>query len=248
MPVQLDERFFQQLVMFLQQTDNKLNFIKTMLLKQNAQNLNILFDTVYETNMWGNGSGSGSKEELLHGYVMFVQDFLRKHEIRTIADVGCGDWQFSKNIDWGGASYTGYDVASVVINANNARYAKENVHFVHYNGDFAQIQSADLLICKDVLQHLPNAKIHDFIAILPKFRYALIANDISERVNADILPTQYRALDLRQPPFNLVLEVVHLIKRMPREPNIAVMLYDNKAAHSAPPPRTRDNASSIMTP
>ncbi len=239
MPVQLDERFFQQLVMFLQQTNSKLDFIKTMLLKQNAQNLNMLFDTVYETNMWGNGSGSGSKEGLLRGYMMFLQDFLRKHEIHTIADVGCGDWQFSKNIDWGHASYTGYDVASFVINANNARYAKENINFVHYNGDFAQIQPADLLICKDVLQHLPNAKIHDFIAILPKFTYALIANDISEHVNADILPTQYRALDLRKPPFELPLEVVYCIERMPREPNIAVMLYDNKTTHSAPPPARR---------
>lgn len=237
MPVQLDERFFQQLIMFLQQTDSKLNFIKTMLLKQNAENLNMLFDTVYETNMWGNGSGSGSKEELLRGYVAFVQDFVRTHNIHTIADVGCGDWQFSKNIDWGAASYTGYDVASFVIRQNRERYAKENINFVHYDGDFAQIQSADLLICKDVLQHLPNAKIHDFIAILPKFRYALIANDIGERVNADILPTQYRALDLRQPPFCLALDIAYLIKRMPREPDIAVMLYDSKAANSAPPPR-----------
>ena len=46
-----------------------------MLLKNS--NINNIFDTIYETNAWGNGSGSGSKESLNVEYVSFLQDFLK---------------------------------------------------------------------------------------------------------------------------------------------------------------------------
>ncbi len=209
----------------------QLNFIQTLLLKNSS--LNAIFDSIYETNLWGNGSGSGSKETLNQGYVAFLQNFMRESLISSLVDVGCGDWQFSKNIDFSNIYYTGYDVASFVINANNAKYAKDNITFEHYDGDFSQIKSADLLLCKDVLQHLPTSKIHEFISILPKFKYALITNDIANKQianfeNKQIAPGQYRPLDLRKAPFNLNLEPVFMIKRMPAEPDICVMLYKNE--------------------
>lgn len=225
-----------------------INFIKTFLIKKNQDDLNTLFDVVYETNMWEFGSGVGSLESATRGYVAFLQEFFKSHNIKSIADVGCGDWQFSKNLNFniesnalntggGGNSpakinYTGYDVSSYVIKNNKRLYESENVKFVHYNGDFNEIKPADLLICKDVLQHLPIAKIKEFISILPKFKYALIANDISEVpgliLNGEILPTEFRPIDLRLAPFNQPLELVYTIKRMPEYPDIAVMLYENK--------------------
>ena len=202
-----------------------------MLLKNSS--LNAIFDSIYETNLWGNGSGSGSKESLNQGYIEFLQNFMRENHITSVADVGCGDWQFSKNIDFSGICYTGYDVASFVINANKAKYEKQNIVFKHYSGDFSQIKSADLLLCKDVLQHLSISKIHEFIAILPKFKYALIANDIASQSTAkfennEIASGQYRPLNLTKAPFNLKLKPIFTIKRMPAEPDICVMLYKNE--------------------
>lgn len=163
----------------------------------------------------------------------FLQDFFKTHKIKSIVDCGCGDWQFSKNIDFSGISYKGFDVADFVISQNNAKYKKENVNFFLYNGDFSTLPSADLIICKDVLQHLPNAKIKEFIDNLHKFRFALITNDISgyygdELTNADIMIGGYRALDLRDEPFNLHCNVVHSIVRMPYAPNMLVMLWERQ--------------------
>lgn len=160
----------------------------------------------------------------------FLQDFFKQKHIKSIADVGCGDWQFSQNIDFSGISYTGYDVASFVIERNQKAHAKENVKFVLYDGDFDKIEPADLLICKDVLQHLPNEKIKEFLKILPRFKYALITNDIGERVNEDILASGYRALDITKPPFNLKATKVFSIDRMPQMPDIWVMLWVNEGA------------------
>ncbi|MFC3868125.1 methyltransferase [Helicobacter equorum] len=168
----------------------------------------MLFDIVYETNYWGNGSGSGSSETLCQDYVAFLQNFFTTYNITSIVDAGCGDWQFSKNINFNGIKYQGFDVASFVINANTRAYAKENISFELYDGDFNKLPSADLLLCKDVLQHLPIAKIKEFIGILSKFKYALITNDIGKNNNTEILPTQGRTLDLRQEPFNLECSIV----------------------------------------
>lgn len=205
----------------------EVNFIKTLLLKNS--NINNIFDTIYETNAWGNGSGSGSKESLNVEYVSFLQDFFKKFNIKTISDVGCGDWQFSKNIDFSGISYTGYDVANFVITRNLKNFWAHNINFICYDGDFDKVKDADLLICKDVLQHLDNDKISHFIANLPRFKYALIANDLldSPSLNAQINTGQYRPLDLRKEPFNLSCEPVFWIKRMPKEPDICVMLWQN---------------------
>lgn len=208
-----------------------MQFIKNLLLKQSANNLNTLFDVVYETNYWGSGSGSGSNENLCRDYVAFLQEFFKAHNITSIVDAGCGDWQFSKNIDFSGITYQGFDVASFVINANTPRYSKDNISFHLYDGDFSKLPSADLLICKDVLQHLPIAKIKEFITILPRFKYALITNDIGTNNNTEILPTQGRTLDLREDPFYLDCSIVFEIQEnCPKSWGIKskpVMLWEN---------------------
>jgi hypothetical protein len=61
-----------------------------------------------------------------------------------------------------------------------------------------------LLICKDVLQHLPNEIIHKFLTILPKFKFALLTNDSSLFTkNPDIEAGSWRLLNLKKYPFNL---------------------------------------------
>ncbi len=114
-----------------------------------------------------------------------------------------------------------------MIEKNIQKYQKENIKFILYDGNFDYIQPADLLICKDVLQHLPNSKILDFLAILPRFKYALIVNDIGDKVNEDILTSDYRAIDITKEPFNLNAKKVFSINRMPSMPDIYVMLWEN---------------------
>ena len=110
-------------------------------------------------------------------------------------------------------------MAEIVIKQNKAQFQKENVRFSLYDGDFSKLPAADLLICKDVLQHLNNARIEEFIHNLPRFKFALLTNDICEpkdkRLNADIVASKYRPLDLRLPPFSLNLKIVHLITPPP---------------------------------
>lgn len=176
-----------------------------------------VFNTIYTRNAWGRGSGAGSHPEVTKEYRDFLQKFIALHNIKTIVDAGCGDWQFTRLLDFSNVQYTGYDVAKYVIDANTKEYASDTVNFVQYDGNFNALNSADLLVCKDVLQHLPNENVHNFVSNLPRFKYALVTNDIpippDRSENIEITPGDWRPLDLRLDPFCINAEEVLVIKK-----------------------------------
>ena len=168
------------------------------------------FNRIYEEGVWGRDvagkgtSGSGSSLEITRDYRAYLEEFIRTQRVRSIVDAGCGDWTFSSAIDWGGASYLGVDVASDVIEANRRKYEKRNVTF--RVGDITEeLPAADLLISKDVLQHLPDALVDKFIRNnlkKGKYKLVLLTNDRGTG-NPDIVPGGYRAIDLAAAPFNV---------------------------------------------
>lgn len=169
--------------------------------------MNTRFDEIYSNNEWKHGSGEGSLDTQTKGYQRFLQQFLMDHNIRTVVDMGCGDWQFSRNIDWAGITYKGYDVAQEVIEANKKNFSTSSISFHHYAGDPAEFDGADLLIVKDVLQHLPNELVQEYLAQFSKFKYALITNctnpiDFND-VNKNTELGGFRYIDIRKPPFNM---------------------------------------------
>ena len=168
------------------------------------------FNGIYSEGIWGRDvtgkgtSGSGSTLEITREYRAYLEDFIRKHRVRSVVDAGCGDWTFSSTIDWGGASYRGVDIASDVIEANRRKYEKRSVTF--QVGDITEeLPAADLLISKDVLQHLPDALVDRFIRNnlkKGKYKWVLLTNDRGSG-NPDIVPGGYRAINLAAAPFNV---------------------------------------------
>lgn len=55
---------------------------------------------------------------------------MKEKQIKSIVDVGCGDWQIMSNIDLTGIQYTGYDASALII-SKNSKFATDNVTFVH---------------------------------------------------------------------------------------------------------------------
>ena len=170
------------------------------------------FSNIYGNGIWGDGSGPGSRPENVRPYTEMLQAFLRQHDIRTIIDCGCGDWQFSRHLDFGTARYIGVDIVPSVIEANRKAFARDGVEF--RCGDFTSIDlpAADLVICKDVLQHLPDANVARFLAQLPKFRFALLTDDVGSNVDrAGTLAAaayHYARVDICSAPFAVSGRVV----------------------------------------
>ena len=176
----------------------------------NQQRLTSTFNRIYAEGTWGKDiagrgtSGTGSTLEITREYRAYVEDFIKKHNVKSVVDAGSGDWSFSSAIDWGNASYLGVDIASDVIAAVRNKHETRTIRF--QVGDITdELPPAELLISKDVLQHLSNELVHKFIRNnlrKGKYKWAILTNDRG-RENRDVASGGYRAIDLAAPPFHV---------------------------------------------
>ena len=131
-----------------------------------------VFGQIYSSGSWGKNdagegySGTGSTVEATVVYRAFLQAFMKTHDVHSVVDAGCGDWEFSRTIDWTGVDYKGYDIVAPVIQKDTKRYAAPNIAFFVANIVEDDLPTADLLVCKNVLQHLPNGDVARFLARL----------------------------------------------------------------------------------
>lgn len=180
-----------------------------------------VFDQIYKENTWGDGKGSGigSEPQAVRPYTEFLQQFLEENQIQSIVDLGCGDWQFSRELDLKGIHYYGIDVAKSVIESNQKIYSSPTTEFSVLSS-YSDLPEADLLICKDMLMHLGRTEVQAIIRdAFPKFANVLITSDVHPyskvgefflkargkwegMFNEDILTGQMTPFDIRMPPYN----------------------------------------------
>lgn len=171
------------------------------------------FESIYKNAAWARNdaglgtSGTGSTLEATYVYRAYLAKFMKDNDIHSVVDAGCGDWEFSRTIDWTGVDYKGFDITRAVVERNKKIYAKPGIEFFH--GDIVEVDlpAADLLVSKHVLQHLPNAAVAKFLEKqVPKYKHVLLTNGIDKNHftgnNGDIKPGDYRTLDVTAPPFN----------------------------------------------
>jgi hypothetical protein len=113
-------------------------------------------------------------------------------------------------MDWSGIFYQGFDVVDTVIVINKDRFASNNITFATMRS-ISDLPNADLVVCKDVLQHLPNRDVIEYLEyFLTHYKYAIVTNDIfpDAYTNLDIPHGAGRALRLDQEPFDRKIAVL----------------------------------------
>jgi SAM-dependent methyltransferase len=163
------------------------------------------FQAIYRERSWGRGSGPGSSPSNTIEYRAFIERFIEANGVTTVTDLGCGDWQFSYLIDWSGKEYLGLDLVPEVIAENRKHFSAPNIRFEEFK-TIDQLPTGDLLIAKEVLQHLPNQMITEYlVAIRKKYRFALFTNSSEPKAlaNKDIAVGEFRPLRLQDEPFKV---------------------------------------------
>lgn len=170
------------------------------------------FTKIYQSAAWGkdsegNGtSGPGSIPNNAIPYLNFLADFLKTHNITSVVDFGCGDFQIGGSIDWGSTHYLGLDVVESVIKRNSEKYGSNSIQFQTLSGSYDTIPAADLLIVKDVLMHLPLSEVHHLVSQFKKFKYIITMHDVDrsgKNQNYEIEAGGFRPLSLKAYPFLL---------------------------------------------
>lgn len=169
-----------------------------------------VFTNIYERSSWGTNnnsfykgsSGGGSNIEYNKTtYIPFVKMFIESNGIKTVIDLGCGDFRCGpliyNDLD---ILYTGYDTYSKVVEYNATQHAAPKYTFRHLDicNKKEEIGKADLCILKDVIQHWPLKDIYEFLDYLvesKRFKYILITNCyVNAADNTDIAMGEWRSL------------------------------------------------------
>lgn len=177
------------------------------------------FTEIYDKDLWGLATGEWSaprpgeepEAERQARLVALIESLIALNGVRSVVEFGCGYWSYARQIDWSGLEYDGFDVVEDVVASNRREHGRDNIRF-HRIADGVELPKADLLISKDVLQHLPTAHVQYYLAAFSaRFRFMLIGNDVApaDNLNGETHAGGYRALRLELPPFdrpNVVLQ------------------------------------------
>ena len=144
-----------------------------------------VFSDIYARKIWGDGSGGGSGEQA-EPYCKFVSKYITTHKPTRVLDIGSGDGLVARRIHWGAATYIGVDAAQ------------------GFDALTDELPDADLVLCKEVMQHLSNAQVQLLLDRTAHYPRRLFTNTmhLSLGVNTDIETGDTRAVDLALPPFN----------------------------------------------
>jgi SAM-dependent methyltransferase len=162
------------------------------------------FTEVYRNGIWGQPwrSGGGSIGEEAEEYVKLLSEWMKGKPIRRVLDIGAGDGhvigEISKRMP--GIQFEAVDCVPRVVEEAKKRAPSVTWHLSDLL-EYPIPPGFDLILCKDVLHHLPN---NDVAVILEKLRTSgtqclIVADFNGAREENDCARGKYRPLDFTYP-------------------------------------------------
>jgi SAM-dependent methyltransferase len=166
------------------------------------------FREAYGSRTWVSGdgqlslSGQGSETLATRTVVEALPALLAHLGCRRLLDVGCGDWNWMRDVPLP-CDYVGIDIVPEVVDANR-RFERVGVKFEVGDAIAGPLPEADVVLCREVLFHL---SFRDGLAALANIRAAgrwlLTTSDTEIWYNSDIGTGDYRRINLQRAPYRL---------------------------------------------
>jgi SAM-dependent methyltransferase len=145
------------------------------------------FEEIYHKGGWdGQGSGPGSTESFTREFRGVLEGLLREKGIKSMFDLGCGDWQWQRHVKWGDVDYVGWDISSSAIESiprDLPALLKSRSLFARDAFTTPLWPEADLLIVKDVVHHISPWKVRMLVEKAKLYDYVLLVADIDVNLN-----------------------------------------------------------------
>mgnify|MGYP006109197341 FL=1 len=180
------------------------------------------FTNIFLNNIWGNAesiSGDGSTIDYTSSIRKHLPKLITELKVKNIFDAGCGDYNWFKEIDIPKElNYTGADIVEELIVDLKDKYEQKNINFIQFDLVEDKLDKFDLVICRDVLFHLPHADKIKFLSnfVTSNSKYLLTTSSKSENYtdfkNDDIPePGWWSPVDLFMEPFSFPTDPVYKI-------------------------------------
>jgi SAM-dependent methyltransferase len=185
------------------------------------------FSEIYAKHLWGRDSsaseffsGDGSTSIYTREYEAMVAQFIERKGIASVLDVGCGDFQVWSRIAQkltSTVNYCGVDVVKTLIDRNQKQFSSETTKFLCLDAAEGALPNAELLLIREVLQHLSVQSVSKIVAKLAPFKYVIVTEHCALRPrvrNVDLPDGPIARVDLGSgtyldwPPFCVVGEEI----------------------------------------
>lgn len=176
------------------------------------------------TGPCGDGSSLINTEEIRE----FIPKIIKEKNIKSMIDVGCGDWSWMKLIkEIKDIEYTGYDKDRDFIESN--KKFGHAFHYIDVAKDVVYWPKVDLILCRDLLIHLSDELI---IKLLNSFKNSgskyLMTTTYPKAINRDFSNTEKlqkytrhcrpsRNINLLGEPYNLIKPIEFIKEKEGKE-------------------------------
>ena len=167
-----------------------------------------VFSSIWTENSWGDPetrSGSGSTMNNTVELRTNLSEIFSSLGIRILADAGCGDLNWMKELTGQLRFYFGYDIVPELVGELRSRYGdRVNCFFTSADVVMTSLPECDAILCRDCLTHLP---LDAALMALKRFRQSgarfLLATTHSVGRNIWVSSGGWYTIDMTAPPFNL---------------------------------------------
>jgi hypothetical protein len=175
--------------------------------KNKTHNSKVIFEKIHDQNLWSNNesvSGNGSDNKSTQHLKTELETFLVNLNIKTFADIPCGDFNWIQYVNLSQAQYLGGDIVQALVDKNNELYKSDIVNFKLLDITSSNLPKVDLILCRDCLVHLSFREIYKAITNIKKSKstYLLTTSFIDHEENLDIHTGDWRALNFVKAPFS----------------------------------------------
>ena len=187
-------------------------------LKRKFGNRRSAFEALYRLRYWNmvgpreSASGPGSALEATVTIREALESLVRELGVRSVFDAACGDFNWMKEVDLGGASYEGVDIVPEIVEAAQRKYGGTHRRFRLLDIVEGPIPKVDLILCRDVLIHLPDRDVLNVLRNLSASgsSYLLTPTSPMLRTNRNIpRAADWRPINLCIAPFFLPEPIAH---------------------------------------
>ena len=179
--------------------------------RERSESLRSRFTTVYVEGLWGadetrSGAGSVKGSHWVTLAAETIRRAVSENDLHSISDIPCGDFNWMPEVlaGLGPVRYIGFDIVAAALARNKARFPAYEFRLLDITCKAPP--AADLIFCKDLLNHLTDADVRRAIANMRRSgsKFLLASNNPGvENAPLPEYPNASRHLDITAPPFNL---------------------------------------------